>query len=259
VAPDGTPGAPDPLRTGNLLLRAGHWRSLCILEDAPRVRETLALYERALGHPVYLRPTDGGLTVIALDPAAPAMVGVGGAEPGACCIDRVPPDRTAVDASVRDYRAKVEAMRRSSTEERFVVARIRVALTNETKLRADLLFLHQEWRFPDAGKIDLLAIDAVRGQLVVVEAKKGEASATRERDAKGRTASEQVAAYVAQIAHHARECSPFFTRLALALARVYRNGDAVAFDPSVLPRWEVWWPDGCLIGPMAPPPVQGAT
>ncbi len=246
-----------PLVISGLLLQTGHWRSLRLLEDAPGVRETLALYERAIGHPVYLRPTNRGLTVMSLDPAPPAMVGVGGSDPGACCINTVPPTPSAVEAVAGDYRAKVAGMTRTSVEENFVTARIRRALADGMKLREDLLFLHQEWRFPSAGKIDLLAIDTTRGQLVVIEAKGSEAKAKGDRDKKGRTASEQAAEYVAQIALHATEYAPFLKRLAAALACVYREGEAVAFDPSSPPRWEVWWPDGCTIGPTESPRAPG--
>ena len=237
------------VRRSGPVLRAGHWSALALLEDAPPVHDTLTAYARAIGHAVYLRPTDGGLTVISLDHGAPAMVGVGGSGSGDCCIGALPPAASAVEAAARDYRAKVAGMGRSSVEERFVLSRIRRALADGLRLRDDLLFLHQEWRFPSSDKIDILAIDTASGQLVVVEAKKSEAAATRDRDKKGRTASEQAAEYVAQIALHASECSPFFMRLAAALARVYRNGESVPFDPHLPARWEVWWPDGSTIGP----------
>jgi hypothetical protein len=236
------------VRRGGQVLRTGHWASLALLEDTRAARATLVAYERAIGHPVYLRPTDGGLTVMSLDPATPAMVGVGGSDSGACCIGALPPAASSIEAAARDYRAKVAGMVRDSVEERFVVARIRRALEDGLRLSADLLFLHQEWRFPSGDKVDILAVDTTHGQLVVVEAKKS-VSAARDRDKKGRTASEQAAAYVAQITHHAQECSLFFVRLAAALARVYRNGEGVPFDPHLAPRWEVWWPDGREIGP----------
>jgi hypothetical protein len=248
--PVATPrGALGDLRATGSLLRAGHWSSLALLEDARAVHATLAAYTRAIGHPVYLRPTDGGLTVISLDPAVHAMVGVGGPARGACFINALPPDAAWIEAAARDYRAKVAGMRRSSVEERYVLALIRRALGDGLRLRDDLLFLHQEWRFPNADKIDLLAIDTTCGQLVVVEAKKSTAAATRDRDNKGRSASQQAAEYVAQLAVHTSECAPFFERLAAALANVYRNEGCVPFHPNVSPRWEVWWPDGIIIGP----------
>ena len=240
-----------------LLLGAGHWSSLVLLEDAGGVRDTLNIYKRAIGHPVYLRPTDGGLTVVSLDPAAPAMVGVGGSGSGACCIGALPPTASSVEAAAREYRAKIAGMRRGSVEERFVLARIRRALDDGLRLRDDLLFLHQEWRFPSSGKIDILAIDTARGQLVVVEAKKSEAAATR-RDENGRTACEQAADYASQVTLHAGECSPFFLRLAAALAGVYRNGEGIPFDPDRPPRWEVWWPDGITIEPKESLPMKAA-
>ena len=245
--PRPAPAVPPP----GPLLRDGHWRSLELLEDTRGVREALAAYERATGHPVYLRPTERGLTVMSLDPSLTAMVGVGG---DSCCITSLRPDPSAVEASTREYRTKIAAMTRDSTEERFVIAQIRRALENGMRFRDDLLFLHQEWRFPNSGKIDLLAIDTTHWQLVVIEAKKSEVDATRERDKKGRTASGQATEYAAQIAVHARECAPFFLRLAAALAAVYRSGEPVQFDPELPPRWEVWWPGGITTGPTVPRP-----
>src|SRR5690606_23133015 len=57
---------------------AGHRTSLKMLQDVDGIRVTSDLY-RELATPagVYLRPTDGGLTVISLDPECAAMVGVG--------------------------------------------------------------------------------------------------------------------------------------------------------------------------------------
>jgi hypothetical protein len=110
-------------------------------------------------------------------------------------------------------------------------------------------------RLPREGRHD-------RGQLVVIEAKKSDVDAGRDErnEKKGRTACEQAAEYAAQIAVHAGECSPYFVRLATALARVYGNGESVHLDPNLPPRWEVWWPGGSTAGPMAPlpAPTRGA-
>jgi hypothetical protein len=225
-------------------LRGGHWNALALLEDTPHVHETLTAYEHALGHPVYLRPTNDGLTVISLDPARTSTVGVGGSASGACSISALPPTQAYLAAVVLAYNAKAAAMVKTSVEDRFVIAHIRRALGDGLRLRGDLLFLHQEWRFPGSGKIDLLALDTRRAQLVVIEAKRSEAAAKRERDKKGRSASDQALEYVGQLARHADEYFPYFERLLVALAHVYRDGAPVKLDRSQPPRWEVWWPEG---------------
>jgi hypothetical protein len=235
-------------RGGNAgLLRRGHWHSLELLEDTRAVVTTLERYERAIGHPVYLRPTNNGLTVVSLDSSAPAMLGVGGSY---CCIDALPPTEDAVEADARAYRAKLGAIRRESIEERYVIGRVRAALSERLELGSDLLFVHQEWRFPNAGKIDLLAVDRQTGQLVVIEAKESEAAAKRERDAKGRSAAEQAAEYVTHLIAYASECEPYLERLARALAKLYRRDDTeLCIDLGMAPRWEVWWPGGRLVTP----------
>lgn len=142
------------------LLNPGHWRSLELLEQTSAVHQTLSRYEHAMGHPVYLRPTARGLTVLSLDPSAPAMIGVGGVE---CCIDRLPPAPAFVASATLAYRAKIEAMTRTSAEERHVIAPIREALAHGLELGGGLLFLHQEWRFPTREKLDVLAVDSRTG------------------------------------------------------------------------------------------------
>jgi hypothetical protein len=225
------------------LLNRGHWRSLELLGRTQAVHETLALYEQAIGHAVYLRPTAKGLTVMSLDPSTPAMVGVGST--GDCCIDTLPPPQSLVASAALFYRAKVSAMVRESAEERHVIARIRAALADGLALGGDLLFLHQEWRFSTSEKLDVLAFDSRTGQLVVIEAKSTRNAALHERDGKGRTASEQAASYAARLMTHSAECAPFFQGLALALGRIYRpDQNAARIDGSVLPRCELWWPGG---------------
>jgi hypothetical protein len=223
------------------LLNRGHWHSLELLENTPAVLETLARYEQAIGHPVYLRPTAKGLTVMSLDPSTPAMVGVGG--PDDCCLSALPPSPDAVGSAAVAYRAKVAAMVRNSAEERHVVARIRAALASSLELEDGLLFLHQEWRFANREKLDVLAVDSRSGQLVVIEAKATRNAALQERDAKGRTAAEQAASYAALLLTNSLECTPFFQRLAIALGRIYDPArQAVQIDGTVLPRCELWWP-----------------
>ena len=105
--------------------------------------------------------------------------------------------------------------------------------------------------FPSGDKIDLLAVDTVRQQLVVIEAKSTEAK-TQERDGKGRTAPEQAAQYVAQVSLHAAELFPFLQELADVLVRLYREGAPIHLDSKLPARWEVWWPEGRRLGPIAP-------
>lgn len=222
------------------MLKDGHWKALALLEDVPSVRETLSTYRAELGHDVYLRPTDQGLTVISLDPANRAMVGVGGTK---CTLNTLPPSAERVRANAVLYRAKVAAMKRESIEERFVLSRIRSALSDALRLRNDLVFLHQELRFSNAHKIDVLAIDAATGQLVVVEAKESDAAVRRD-DAAG-----QAQAYCEQLTEHADELFPFFTRLFMALARVYNAPPTIALNRALPARWEIWWPRGTRLGP----------
>jgi len=245
-----TPPVPPLVRRGAPVVRTGHWRSLELLENTGGVLETLAMYEDATGHPVYLRPTAQGLTVMSLDPRTTAMVGVGAAGGGS--LEVMPPTREAVGIAARAFRAKLDSMTRPSVEERYVIARIRAALANGLALDDDLVFLHQEWRFPSSDKLDLLAVDVRTGQLVVIEAKKSEAAALRERGGKGRTAAEQAAEYVALLHAHAAECMPFFQRLASAMSRIYRpSGESIHIDASLPPRWELWWPEGRAVQPVA--------
>jgi HNH endonuclease/RuvA, C-terminal domain len=52
------PPSPLPIESSATpLLRPGHWRSLELLENTQAALDTLARYEQALGHPVYLRLT----------------------------------------------------------------------------------------------------------------------------------------------------------------------------------------------------------
>jgi hypothetical protein len=247
------PPSPTPIESSPAsLLRSGHWRSLELLENTEAVLDTLARYEQALGHPVYLRPTAKGLTVMSLDPSTPAMVGVGGA--GDCCISGLPPSEDSVASAVRAYRVKTAAMVRDSAEERYVIARIRAALADGLMLEDGLLFLHQEWRFPNQEKLDVLALDSSSGHLVVIEAKSTRNAALHERDAKGRTAAAQAASYAARLLAHSLECTPFFQRLAIALCRIYSPAQqSVQIEASALPTIKLWWPEASGPAPRKQP------
>jgi hypothetical protein len=174
---------------------------------------------------------------MSLDLDTLAMVGVGAS--GGCRIAALPPLQCDVEAAVQAYRVKVAAMKRCSPEERYVIARIRAALSAELELGDGLLFLHQEWRFTTSDKIDVLAVDARSGQLVVVEAKQSEAKALAP------LTFEQATGYVALLTSSWSEYLPYLQRLATALARIYRpHVPAPSIDASLRPRWEVWWPGG---------------
>ena len=90
----------------------------------------------------------------------------------------------------------------------------------------------------------------VSGQLVVIEAKKDEHAALRDRDGKERTAAEQAAGYVALLSTHREVYMPYFKRLASAMGRIYRSSpEELRVDDMRAPRWEVWWPNGRLPQP----------
>ena len=218
-------------------LTRGHFRSLELLEDTLAARETLVRYERALGAPVYLRPTDKGLTVISLEPKPRAMVGVGPAS-GGCNLTALPPSEDRVASAVAGYRAKVAGMKRRSPEERYVIERFRRAVGSGLQLDRDLLFLHQEWRFRSAGKLDVLALDQTAGQLVVIEVKQSEALALDPATAA------QGYAYVDRLTAAWDEHIAYIQRLACALAGIYELRSMPSITAKHPPRVEVWWPGG---------------
>ena len=219
-------------------LTRGHWRSLELLENTEAVLQTLGLYERLLGSPVYLRPTDKGLTVLSLDTAPLAMVGVGPSG-GGCSLTTLPPSDDHVAAAVAGYHAKLASMKRRSSEERYVVSRIRAALQGRLQLGDGLRFLHQEWRFTTKGKLDVLAIDEASGRLVVIEVKEAEGKALD-----GATL-EQALAYVNLLTASWPEYVAYFRRLATALGHIYDPSVPVpALSDDTPPRCEVWWPGG---------------
>lgn len=225
------PEAPTPLTRG-------HWRALELLENTEAVLQTLQRYQQALGSPVYLRPTDQGLTVISLDSAPQAMVGVG-PRGGGCSLSALPPSEAQVAAAVTAYREKLAGMKRRSSEERYVIGRIRSALENGLRLGNGLRFLHQEWRFSTQGKLDVLAIEEATGRLVVIEAKESESKALHA------ATLEQATAYESVLTACWPEYLGYFRRLATALGRIYAPTDAVpSISEDASLRTEVWWPGG---------------
>ena len=139
-----------------------------MLEQADGLRATAELYRAAVGFDVCFRPTDKGVTALALDPTAPASVGVG-------ALRAWMPPRVEVEAQLVTYRAKRAQMRRMSREEQASLRLIKGALAGGLRLPEGLLFVCREWRFPilggGSGKLDLLAVDPARRALVVIELK----------------------------------------------------------------------------------------
>ncbi len=195
-------------------LVAGHVRAVELLEQTAAVRETVELYGHHLGHDVYLRPTGQGLTVLSLDPAASAMVGVG-------TLTALMPSRDMVERQLSEYRTTLRAMRRASLEEQFSVRWLEQALRNGLALPGtDLHLVCQEWRFPlhprGSAKLDVLAVDLRQQRLAVIELKSRATSAGVEG-----TPQQQADRY-ARWLHDGRQFfTPFFERLGRALAVAY--------------------------------------
>lgn len=219
-------------------LRAGHWRSLAMLEATEAVQVTLALYRAELGADIYLRPTSNGLLVISLDASCPRTVGVGGRGSVETRLTSLPPTPEHVHRAVDAYRAKVQAITRESTEERFSLGLVSHALGNGLRLPdSDLLFVCQEWRLPtEVGRLDLLAIDPARRALVIVELKANSTLAV--------AGQMQAEGYAQLLWHHRSELYPFFERLGAALAGVYGQEQTVSveLDTAAVPGVQVWWP-----------------
>jgi hypothetical protein len=172
------------------------------------------------------------------------MVGVGGRDSREHLLTRLPPTPAGLQQAVYGYRQKVETLGRASDEERFALACIRTALVNGLRLRSDLIFLHQEWRFPDGGKLDLLAVDPANGQLVVIELKKS-AQAGQMRNRDGLDAEGQAQKYAAHLYRYRTSFQPFAVRLLGAMARIHAQEaglDGLLVELSREPRTEVWWP-----------------
>jgi hypothetical protein len=192
----------------------GHVRAVELLEQVAAVRDTVELYRQHLGHDVYLRPTGQGLTVLSLDPAAQAMIGVG-------ALTALMPSRALIEEQLNVYGSALTAMRRVSLGEQLSVRWLRHALRAGLSLPGTNLHLVcQEWRFPlypsGSAKLDLLAVDLRQRRLVVIELKSTATSA-----GVGGTAQQQAERY-ARWLHDGRQFfTPFFQRMARAMARAY--------------------------------------
>jgi hypothetical protein len=227
-------------------IRVGHERTVLLLEDVASYRQTLHLYREVLGHGVYLRPTDAGLTVISLDHETDAsMVGVG-MDQRQHCLQQLPPTAAAVRAAYAGYLKKLIRMKRSSKEERFALELLSNALEGDLSLPITGVYLvHQEWRFPEGGRLDILGVDPVRSQLVVIELKSSGQAAQKPEAKKVGNALAQAEDYADRLFRLRQVFYPFFQRLARAMARAHGAPPAmvgVELDPQLRPRAEVLWP-----------------
>jgi len=220
-------------------VRKGHWRALRMIEDEPSFRRTRHLYEKHLGSfGVYLRPTEKGLTVISLEyERCRGMIGVSDRNTQDEYLQVLPP--TAADVrQARGYLRKRKSLKRESEEERFSLRCVRESLGSGLRLpKTQWHFVHQEWRFPTGGKLDILAVDLRLGELVVIELK--------ESLAKCQGATIQAEEYAALLHVHRRAFIPYFEQLARALARRYGGPEkmrVLSLQPDHRPRTEVWFP-----------------
>ncbi len=231
-------------------VRAGHLASLRQVEERDSYLRTLKMYEKELGPAgVYLRPTEKGLTVISLDHARCAsMIGVGDRDTGDEYLAHLPPSSEHVAHACEGYRRKRDTLRRRSEEERFALRCIRHALEHGLQLpRGGWHFVHQEWRFATGdggGKLDLLAVDAERAELVVIELK-GSRAKLSERDREGRDALAQARHYASLLHAGRAQYYPYFERLARAMAAAHDGPLALQelrLDPDHEPRFAAWCP-----------------
>ena len=225
----------------SLAVRPGHLRSLERLEDHEAHRRTIDDYAREMQEiPVYLRPTDDGLTVLSLDyTRCTSMIGVGTRDTEEHKLrGDLPPSKDKIRQAVAGYWDKVNSLQRVSREEQFALRIMRQAYDRGLAMgTSGLYFVAQEWRLP-SGKLDILAIRPEQGRLVVVELKSDEQAARGSADEQGR-------GYAQEIYSYRRELYPFFQRLARAMARVHGAGagmDEVVLDEGMEPEVVVAWP-----------------
>jgi len=208
----------------------------------------LTLYRTHVGCPVYLRPTDSGFTVLSLDHRrCSSMIGVGGRGTRQHVLTRLPPGEAQVLRAWQGYQQKLASLRRGSEEERFALRIVARALEDGLRLPGgDLFFLHQEWRLPQGGRLDLLAVRPSAQRLVVIELKGSQNEARRHDHAKGGDAWDQARGYAAEIHRHRGELYPFFQRLARVMGRHHnapRLMREVVLAPEQPPEVCVLWPD----------------
>lgn len=243
-------GRPEPEEAPPL--RPGHRRALGYLSDAAAYHETRALYRSICGRDVYLRPTDGSFTVVSIDfEGDAAMVGVG--NDGSEHLSALPPSVEHVEAALLGFRTKLSTgnRRRSSAEERYALFLVAHALAGDLELPGfpGVYFVHQEWRFPEVGKLDLLGIEPAASRLVVIELKGSESKAKRVDRVKGGDAWSQAEAYADALVEHRHVLYPYFQDLARVMARLHGAPASVVnaeLDLERRPRTEVSWPSAVM-------------
>ncbi|UJR81531.1 hypothetical protein [Sandaracinus amylolyticus] len=227
-------------------MRDGHRRAVEELERGDDYLATRAAYGRIPGG-VYLRPTERGLVVLGLDASCASMIGVGGRDREDHVLTRLPPSPEHVARALAGYDAKRATLARPSLEERHALRLMAGALGGDLALPwPDTYFVHQEWRFEDRTKIDLLAVDPSRGRWIVIELKKSEAAARAHDPKKGGDAWAQARAYASRLHAQRAELYPFFQRIARALAAHHGSPGAMRelrVDPEHLPDVIVAWPE----------------
>ena len=223
-------------------VRPGHWRSLRMLKDHQAHRSTIDAYAREMqGIPVYLRPTDDGLTVLSLDyTRCTSMIGVGTRRTEEHKLrGDLPPSEDKIRQAVEGYQDKVNSLKRVSREEQFALRIMRQAYDRGLAMgTSGLYFVAQEWKLPSGVRLDILAVRPEQGRLVVVELKSDERAARESADEQGRGYAQEIHAY-------RRELYPFFQRLARAMAKVHgaeAGMDEVVLDEGVEPEVVVAWP-----------------
>lgn len=215
-------------------ITGGHLRSLALLEDSDALCQTARLYRDALGGTnIYLRPTDNGLTVLVLGGESPKFIGAGK-------LARLPPSEETVANNVAEFEQKLAGASGTKPEEQFSMRLVNSALGAQLQLPdSDLIFVCQEWRFPDGKKLDILAVDPSNGQFVIVELKKNDDAIDK--------AVQQVLGYLDYFGAHSAELVDYFTRLWSAMRSTYDDisrWSDLEIDPALNPRAEVWWPEG---------------
>ena len=231
-------------------LREGHMRAVSLFSDVDAYHETRARYRSVVGpRSVYLRPTNDRLTVINLDYEADgAMVGVGAN--GSEYLTQLPPSLRQIQSALADYREKLSrgSRQRYSAEERNALSLISRALDGGQSLPGfpGVFFVHQEWRFPNGQKLDILGIEPSASRLLVLELKSSETDAKKFDAKKGGDAWGQAKHYADLLFQHRAQLYPFFADLAKAMALLH-GGPAlvrdVELDIELRPRIAVGWPD----------------
>jgi len=231
-------------------LKSGHESSLKMIEDTANYLQTRNLYQ-SKNVPVYLRPTDSGLTVLSLDyKQCRSMIGVGTRDTHEDRLSRIPPTAEAIQRACVGYEAKRDSLKRDSAEERYALQLMAGALDGNLSLNCGqqgLFYVHQEWRFATEGrekKIDILAAEPASGRFWTIELKATEADARFYDPRKGGDAWAQAADYANLLYSNRAELYPYFERLTRALAKAHNAPDILKTFKTIdsLPGSLVLWP-----------------